>query len=282
MSNLKDFPAQGDDAWTFDIPSAEPCRLFLAEHSRTPEQVWLMTHDGKATDDLALFARVLTLDLQQEMLGNVQEKLNMLAGVAGNSFRMGFPYTDEKQMMKGQVSAIAKLLLYRGGFMMTDTPEARQQHKGDIWSVDVLNPYSQKIFTIKISEPMVDVRKRPFSIWLSGDYPEILDGLCALLSADMAGADLSRIAIKIKALIDPQPSAEGTLEYRLSNFSPYIAYVLLNRYVTHFCMDKRVNVLPYTNVVSIEANSSSNDRGFSNLRRCSESPRGLPLRWLFF
>ena len=264
MSNHEDFPTLRKDAWTFDMPSAEPCRLFLTEQNNTPTQVWFMASDGKANDDLALFAKVLTLYLQQEMPYKVQEKLNMLAGVAGTGFRMAFPPTGEKQMMKGQVSAIAKLLLYRGDFMMTDTPELRQQHKGDIWSVDVLNPYTQTVFTIKISEPMVEGRKRPVSIWLEGHNPEILDGLCALLSADMV-KDLSRLAIKLKALLEPQTSMTGMAEYRLDNLSAYVAYVLLNRYETHFYMDKRINVMPYVNVVSLDSKKSSNDRGYSHV-----------------
>ena len=265
MSNHEDFPTLRKDAWTFDIPSAEPCRLFLTEQNNTPTQVWFMASDGKANDDLALFAKVLTLDLQQEMPDKVQEKLNMLESVAGRGFRMAFPPTGEKQMMIGQVNAIAKLLLYRGGFMMSDTPLTQYQLKGDIWSVDVLNPYTQTVFTIKISEPMIDGRKRPSCIWLDGQHPEILDGLCTLLSADMSSPDLSRIAIKLKALLEPQSSMKGMIEYRLDNLSAYIAYVLLKRYELHFHMDDRINVMPYTNVVSFDSNKPSNDRGYSHV-----------------
>ena len=186
MSDIKDFPAIGDDAWTFDIPSISPCRLFLTEQANTPEQIWLVDENGKATDDLAYFAKVLTLDLQQEMPDKVQEKLNMLAAVAGHGFRMQLSPKGDKQMMIGQVSAIAKLLLNRGGFMMSDHPVPPVLASKDDWSVDVLNPYTQTVFTVMISEPMVDGRKRPSRIWLDGDRPEILDGLCVLLSADMA------------------------------------------------------------------------------------------------
>lgn len=265
MSDLTYFPESGEDAWTYDIPSAEPCHLFMTDKNHTPDQVWFLTHDGNTSRDLTNFANILTIDLQQEMPKKVEEKLNMLAGVAGESFRMGFPPMGEKLLMKGQVSAIAKLLLYRGGFSMTDTPILQQLPSGDIWSVDVLDPYTQNVFSIKISEPKIDGRKRPFSIGLSGDRPEILDGLCALLSADMASADLSRIAIKIKQLLSPNRSSDSTKPYMLDCQSSYIAYVLLERYITHFYMDHKVNVLPHTNVVAINSNSTSNERGYSNV-----------------
>ena len=102
MSNHEDFPTLRKDAWTFDMPSAEPCRLFLTEQNNTPTQVWFMASDGTANDDLALFAKVLTLYLQQEMPYKVQEKLNMLESVAGRGFRMACPPTGEKQMMIGK------------------------------------------------------------------------------------------------------------------------------------------------------------------------------------
>ncbi|EGL53948.1 MAG: hypothetical protein VX829_13790 [Pseudomonadota bacterium] len=263
MSNQNDISTLAKDAWTFDLPSNEPCRLFLTEKNGMPEQVWFMTNEGKATDDLALFAKILTLDLQQEMPDKVQEKLNKLANVTGKAFSMAFPPTGEKQVMKGQVSAIAKLLQHRSSFPMTDTPMQREQHTGDIWDVDVLDPYTQKTFTIKISEPVIDGRKRPSSIWLEGHNPEILDGLCALFSADMLSSDLSRIAIKLKTVLEPITSMSGT-EYRLHNFSSYIAYLLLGRYEKHFYMDKEINILSYRNVVSMDTKKSTNGRFFSH------------------
>jgi ribonucleoside-diphosphate reductase alpha chain len=263
MTNQNDISTLAKEAWIYDIPSNESCRLFLTENNGMPEQVWFLNNDGKVTDDLALFAKVLTLDLQQEMPNKVQEKLNMLASVNGQAFSMAFPPTGEKQLVRGQVSGIAKLLQYRAGFPMTDTPKLREQKTGDIWSVDVLNPYTQQTFTIKISEPMMDGRRCPSSIWLEGHNPEILDGLCALLSADMVSSDLSRIAIKLKSVLEPIISISGT-EYRLHNFSSYIAYLLLGRYEKHFYMDKQINILSYRNVVSLDTKKSTNGRCFSH------------------
>lgn len=265
MNTPIDFPTSAKGAWTIDIPCSVPTRLFLTERSRTPEGVWLVNSDGTVTDEMAHFAKVLTLDLEQEMPDRLEEKLNALAAVSGIAFRMNFPPTGEMQLMKGQVSAIANLLLYRGAFMMENTPDSRIKDPGNVWSVDVLNPYSHHVFSINISEPVIDGRRRPDSIWLTGDYPEILDGLCALLAVDMAGKDLQRIAIKIRACLEFSFTSDGVQEFRLNSLSAYIAYILLNRYVAHYYMDSSVNVLPQnSNVLSFE-NNPANARGYEHL-----------------
>ena len=43
---------------------------------------------------------------------------------------------------------------------------------------------------------------RPYSMWLSGDYPRALDGLCKILSLDMRVIDPAWIGMKLRKLLN--------------------------------------------------------------------------------
>ena len=47
---------------------------------------------------------------------------------------------------------------------------------------------------------------RPYSMWLSGEYPRALDGLCKILSLDMRVIDPAWIGMKLRKLLNyPEP-----------------------------------------------------------------------------
>jgi ribonucleoside-diphosphate reductase alpha chain len=46
------------------------------------------------------------------------------------------------------------------------------------WTVDVLNPAGGDDFVLGLKELVLpDGQRRPYSVWLSGEYPRALDGL---------------------------------------------------------------------------------------------------------
>lgn len=262
MDQIYDFPPFGNDAWTHKVPAAEPCRLFLTERGKSPVQIWLVNQKGDTPADLELFSRALSLDLQQEMAIQVQEKLNALAGIKGQKFKMSFPPLGERREMLGLVNAIAQLVQYKGSYLQASTKDRRSTVAGEVWSVDILNPTTKQVFKLNVSEPIVDGRKRPSSVWLSGDYPEILDGLCALISFDMEKRDLARVTVKLRTLLDiPQEVATHEYSPSLTSMSEYIAYLVLQRFVHHFYLDKKGNELAHTNVIAFDSNPS-NTRNF--------------------
>jgi ribonucleoside-diphosphate reductase alpha chain len=54
------------------------------------------------------------------------------------------------------------------------------------WTVDVSNPATGEDFVLGLKEiTLPDGTSRPYSMWLSGNYPRALDGLSKLLSLDM-------------------------------------------------------------------------------------------------
>jgi len=51
------------------------------------------------------------------------------------------------------------------------------------WTVDVSNPNTGDDFVLGVKElNLPDGSRRPYSLWLAGEYPKVLDGLCKLLS----------------------------------------------------------------------------------------------------
>ena len=265
MNNLNEISPFGNDAWTHKIPSTEPCQLFIAEKDMTPFQIWLVNNKGETPADMELFSRALSLDLQQEMALKVQEKLNALAGIMGQQFKMAFPPTGERRDMFGLVNAIAQIVQFKGNFLQALESDDRAEVAGDVWTVDILNPLTKRVFQLNVAEPVIDGRKFPSSVWLSGEYPEILDGICALLSVDMRDRDLARITVKLRTLLDiPQAVATGEFSPSLTCAGEYIAYLVLKRFVHHFYLDEQANELAHSNVVAFDG-PRGNERGLMGL-----------------
>ena len=75
------------------------------------------------------------------------------------------------------------------------------------WTVDVFNPATGEDFVLGLKEiTLPDGVTRPYSVWLSGNYPRALDGLTKLLSLDMRVLDPAWIGMKLRKLLDyPEP-----------------------------------------------------------------------------
>ena len=70
------------------------------------------------------------------------------------------------------------------------------------WTADISNAATGDDFVLGVKElQLPDGARRPFSIWLSGDYPRVLDGLCKLLSIDMHVIDVNWIGLKLRKLL---------------------------------------------------------------------------------
>ena len=75
------------------------------------------------------------------------------------------------------------------------------------WTVDIANPASGEEFVLGLKEiTLPDGVTRPYSVWLSGNYPRALDGLTKLLSLDMRVIDPAWIGMKLRKLLNyPEP-----------------------------------------------------------------------------
>jgi ribonucleoside-diphosphate reductase alpha chain len=83
-----------------------------------------------------------------------------------------------------------------------------------------------------------DGSRRPYSLWLSGVYPRVLDGLCKSLSFDMRVIDPAWVGAKLRQIADfPEPRGDFLTwvpgERRQRSYPSTIAYIatlLLHRY----------------------------------------------------
>jgi len=84
----------------------------------------------------------------------------------------------------------------------------------------------------------MDGKRRPYSVWLSGNYPRVLDGLCKLLSYDMRVIDPAWIGMKLRKLLnyaEPRgdfmakvPGGEKSQNY--PSTIAYMAQLIIHRY----------------------------------------------------
>jgi ribonucleoside-diphosphate reductase alpha chain len=114
------------------------------------------------------------------------------------------------------------------------------------WTVDVRNDVTGDDFVLGLKELEFDavgqgaahVLRRPYSMWLAGEYPRVLDGLCKVLSIDMQVIDPAWIALKLRKLLS-FAEARGDFmarvpgEDRAQTWPSTVAYVaalILHRY----------------------------------------------------
>jgi hypothetical protein len=119
--------------------------------------------------------------------------------VGDDGFEMPLPPNGRKVPVSSPVSGFARLVRHRcnevGVFgdgassplraALMDEPKAGPD--GTLsWTVDVVNPSTNDDFALFSKEGVTpDGRRRPYSMWLAGNYPRVLDGLCKLLTMDM-------------------------------------------------------------------------------------------------
>jgi len=161
------------------------------------------------------------------------------------------------------VSAFAQVLRHRcqqlGAFDQPgETPvldalfsrdEPRTGSDGTLsWTVDIANPASGEEFVLGLKEiTLPDGVTRPYSMWLSGNYPRALDGLARVLSLDMRVMDPAWIGMKLRKLLNyPEPLGDfmafvpGTR--RQQNWPSTVAYIarlLIHRHAMLGILDEQ-------------------------------------------
>jgi ribonucleoside-diphosphate reductase alpha chain len=223
----------GNLAWTYMIEHPQHhFAVFVGEaENGTPHAFEVWVNGSEQPRGLGAVAKTLSMDMRANDAGWLRLKLDTLAKTAGDdAFDMPFPPHGEKRHMPSVVSAFAQLVRWRveqlGGldaerqadaFAASVTPvldamfslkEPKTGADGTMsWSVDVHNPRAGDDFVLGLKEiALPDGTTRPYSMWLSGEYPRALDGLCKLLSLDMRVVDPAWIGMKLKKLLDfPEP-----------------------------------------------------------------------------
>jgi ribonucleoside-diphosphate reductase alpha chain len=252
----------GNPAWTYMIEHAHAQFAVFVGHIENGRkhafEVWV--NGSEQPRGLGALAKTLSMDMRANDPGWLRLKLETLAKTAGDDpFDMPFPPSGEMKRMPSVVSAFAQVLLYRtkelNVFSDGPTPlldamfslkEPKTGTDGTMsWTVDVLNPRTGDDFVLGLKEIALPAMEgypagvtRPYSMWLSGEYPRALDGLCKILSLDMRVLDPAWVGMKLRKLLDfPEPLGDfmafvpgSKKQQTFPSTVSYVARLILHRY----------------------------------------------------
>ncbi|MBI4754912.1 MAG: ribonucleoside-diphosphate reductase, adenosylcobalamin-dependent [Betaproteobacteria bacterium] len=301
----------GNAAWTYmlETPGGE-FALFVGQmenngHAPHPFEVWVNGADQPR--GLGAVAKTLSMDMRSQDRAWLKLKLDVLARTVGErSFDMRFPPHGEKKLVPGVVSGVAQVIRYRceklgaldeeGPTPVLDTLFSLQEPKtgsdGTLsWTVDINNPATGEDFVLGLKEitlPGVDGYTagvtRPYSMWLSGNYPRALDGLSRILSLDMRVMDPAWIGMKLRKLLNyPEPLGDfmafvpGTR--RQQNYPSTVAYLarlIIHRYAMLGVLDE--NGYPTREMGILEAPRSADEPRLMQGGLCSECGNNSVIR----
>jgi len=278
----------GNLSWTYMIEHPQHhFAVFVGEAENGGAhafEVWV--NGSEQPRGLGAIAKALSMDMRAEDPGWLRLKLDTLAKTAGDdAFDMVFPPHGEKRHMPSVVSALAQLVRWRvdqlGGLagegqadaFASPTPvldamfslkEPKTGTDGTMsWTVDVHNPRTGDDFVLGLKEiALPDGTTRPYSMWLSGEYPRALDGLCKLLSLDMRVVDPAWVGMKLKKLLDfPEPLGDffafvpgSRKQQSYPSTVSYLARLILHRYAMLGILDENGAPLQRMGVLEAPAN----------------------------
>jgi ribonucleoside-diphosphate reductase alpha chain len=168
---------------------------------------------------LAAIAKSLSVDMRTDDSAFLAMKLDSLLTTKGDdAFEMKDPASGQLVRMPSLTAGFAAIVKHRltqiGALQpqerspMLDALFSRREPKtganGAIgWHVDINNPVTGDDFLLHTKElKLPDGTIRPYSVWLSGTYPKVLDGLMKVLSIDLRVSDAGWAAMKLRKLVD--------------------------------------------------------------------------------
>jgi ribonucleoside-diphosphate reductase alpha chain len=251
----------GNLAWTYMLEHPQYHFAVFVGHveNGSPHAFEVWVNGSEQPRGLGALAKTLSMDMRAKDPAWLKLKLETLAKAGGEAFDMPFPPTGEKKRMPSIVSAFSQLVHYRvaqlKGFGDGPTPvldamfslkEPKTGTDGTMsWTVDVLNPRTGDDFVLGLKEIALPAMAgypagvtRPYSMWLSGEYPKALDGLCKILSLDMRVLDPAWIGMKLRKLLDfPEPLGDfmafvpgSKKQETFPSTVSYVARLILHRY----------------------------------------------------
>lgn len=223
---------------------------------------------------LASIAKSLSVDMRTDDAAFLSMKLDSLLNTVGDDgFAMTHPKTGEQVFMPSLTAGFAAIVKHRleqigaldegGATPMMDALFSRREPKtgptGSIgWHVDINNPATGDDFLLHTKELVLpNGQVRPYSVWLSGGYPKVLDGLMKVLSIDMRISDPNWIAMKLSKLTNFGELRGDFLAFvpgqeKQANYASTVAYmatVLLARYKALGLLDVKNQILETVGVL---------------------------------
>ncbi|HTN28628.1 MAG TPA: adenosylcobalamin-dependent ribonucleoside-diphosphate reductase [Burkholderiales bacterium] len=267
----------GNPAWTYMIEHPHGAFAVFVGHVENGRkhafEVWV--NGAEQPRGLGALAKTLSMDMRANDPAWLRLKLDTLAKAGGDEpFDLAMPPHGEKKRMPSVVSAFAQVVRWRveqlGAFhdgpsavldAMFSLKEPKTGTGGTMsWTVDVLNPRTGDDFVLGLKEiALPDGVTRPYSMWLSGEYPKALDGLCKILSLDMRVLDPAWIGMKLRKLLEfPEPLGDfmafvpgQNKQQTYPSTISYVAQLILHRYAMLGILD--VNGVPHRQMGILEA-----------------------------
>jgi ribonucleoside-diphosphate reductase alpha chain len=256
---------EGNLCWTYMIDSPIGKFALFVGHVESEDRTWpfeVWANGPAEPRGLGAVAKTLSMDMRANDHGWLEMKLEALAKTPGDSFELPMPPYGERKRVPSVVSAMAQVIQWRVeqlGALKHDGPtpvkdalfsikEPKTGTDGTLsWTVDVSNASTQEDFVLGLKEiTLPDGVTRPYSMWLAGNYPRALDGLCKLLSMDMRVLDPAWIGMKLRKLLDyPEPLGHfmafipGTRKQQtFPSTVAYIARLIIHRYAMLGILDE--------------------------------------------
>jgi len=258
--------AGGNPAWTYMIEHPHGQFALFVGHVENetrahPFEAWV--NGAEQPRGLGAVAKTLSMDMRANDPAWLRLKLETLAKTSGDdAFDMPFPPHGEKKRMPSLCSAVAQLVRWQceqlsalpeekhGPVLdaMFSLKEPKTGADGTMsWTVDVLNPAGRDDFVLGLKEiTLPDGVTRPYSMWLSGEYPRSLDGLCKILSLDMRVIDPAWIGMKLRKLLNyPEPLGDfmaftpgSRKQQNWPSTVSYVARLIIHRYAMLGILDE--------------------------------------------
>jgi ribonucleoside-diphosphate reductase alpha chain len=259
--------AAGNPSWTYMVESPFGQFAIFVGHVENgepfPFEVWV--NGTEQPRGLGAVAKTLSMDMRAQDKAWLKMKLEILARTAGDdAFDCPMPPDGEVRRVPSLVAAFARIVRYRvdqlGAFSKADgrspvlealfaKKEPKTGTDGTMsWTVDVHNPRAGDDFLLILKELVLPGgQRRPYSVWMAGEYPRALDGLCKLISLDMRVIDPAWIGMKLRKLLNyAEPLGDFMArvpgEQRQQNFPSTIAYcarLIMHRYSMLGVLDER-------------------------------------------
>ncbi len=293
--------ANGNPCWTYVV--RHPLGDFavfighIEDGQSYPFEVWI--NGAEQPRGLGAIAKTLSMDMRTDDRAWLDMKLSSLQKASGDDgFEMAMPPDGRKVRVPSLVSGFAKLIRYRcnelGAFAgegngrtpvvdaLMGPKEPKTGPDGTLsWTVDVVNHSTGDDFVLFLKElVMPDGQRRPYSMWLSGEYPRVMDGLCKALSLDMRVYDPAWIGMKLRKLLnygEPNgsfmartPGSDKAQTY--PSTIAYLAQLMIHRYAMLGILTEQGYPVEHAGILAVPAAEQAHGGELKTLpgKKCPE------------
>ena len=299
--------ANGNPCWTYVVrhPLGD-FAVFIGhiENGQSyPFEVWI--NGAEQPRGLGAIAKTLSMDMRTDDRAWLDMKLSALQKSSGDDgFEMAMPPDGRKVRVPSLVSGFATLIRYRcnelGAFAdegrtpvvdaLMGPKEPKAGPDGTLsWTVDVANHATGDDFVLFLKElVMPDGQRRPYSMWLSGEYPRVLDGLCKALSLDMRVYDPAWSGMKLRKLLN-YGETNGAFMARMPGATKmqtypstiaYLARLMIHRYAMLGILGEGGYPVASAGILAVPPGEHADGAGLRTLpgRKCPECGNAALIR----